>query len=262
MVDLPPLTIAGKALDGQLLLGTARYPSLDVLGQCIRAASPGLLTVAVRRAGGEGRGFYQLLAGFDLPLIPNTAGCHSAREACTLARLARDLLNTNWVKLEVIADDETQTPDPFELLAAAEQLLAEDFVVLAYCSDDLVLCQRLAQAGCHAVMPWGSPIGSGQGLTAPRRLSMIRERLPDTVLIVDAGIGRPSDAAQAMELGFDGVLINTAVATARDPASMAGAFAAAIQAGRRAHAAGIMPRNEMSQPSSPELAISFTPSTR
>lgn len=258
MAESSSLTIAGQALPSRLIIGTSRYPSLSTLGKCVGAAEPGLLTVAIRRSKGEGNDFYHLLSKFNIRLLPNTAGCRNAHEACTIARLARELLDTNWIKLEVIADEETQTPDPFELLTAAEKLLAEDFVVLAYCTDDLVLCQRLADAGCHAVMPWGAPIGSGQGLTAPDRLAIVRECLADTILIVDAGIGRPSDATQAMELGYDGVLINTAIATAGDPVSMASAFASSVKAGKEAYDAGIMPRHATARPSSPQLAVDFT----
>lgn len=253
------LIIAGEALPSRMLLGTSRYPSPAILGKAITAANPGFITVALRRAGTEGGDFYDLLASFAVRVVPNTAGCRTAKEACTTARMARELLDTNWIKLEVIADDASQAPDPFELVRAAEELLADDFIVLAYCTEDLALCQRLAGAGCHAVMPWGAPIGSGQGLSTPERLTLLRHHLPDTVLIVDAGLGRPSDAAQAMELGFDGVLLNTAVATAGDPASMAAAFAAATTAGRHAFCAGIMPRHDTAHPSTPTLEAPLLP---
>lgn len=262
MADTDCLTIAGEELPSRLLLGTARYPSPASMAAAATAAAPGFLTVALRRAGQHGDGFYSIVAKLGKRMVPNTAGSRTAREACTTARLARELLGTNWVKLEVIADDATQSPDPFELLTAATSLLADGFVVLAYCTEDLALCQRLAGAGCHAVMPWGAPIGSGQGLGNPARLALLRHRLPDTTLIVDAGLGRPSDAAQAMELGFDGVLLNTAVATARDPALMAAAFAAATVAGRQAYLAGIMPRHPTAQPSTPPLEAPLaTPAT-
>lgn len=252
-----PLRIAGRELGSRLLLGTSRYPSPAALADCIEQARPGFLTVSVRRAGSGGNGFYELLQETGLPLVPNTAGCRTAKEACVTASMARELLGTNWVKLELIGDDETQAPDPFALVEAAAQLLREDYVVLAYCTEDLALCMRLAELGCHAIMPWAAPIGSGQGLTQPERLALLRQRLPTSVLVVDAGLGRPSDAAAAMELGYDAVLLNTAVAQAREPAPMAAAFRAATDAGRRAWRAGIMPRHSMAQPSTlaPDIPV-------
>ena len=245
------LTIANTSLASRLMLGTSGYPSPAVLANCVAAATPGFVTVALRRAGGHGSAFYDLVAGLGVPLVPNTAGCRTAKEACVTAHLARELLGTDWVKLEVIADDDTLAPDPFELTIAAEKLLADGFKVLAYCTEDLALCRRLANMGCHAIMPWGAPIGSGQGLVATAALARLRDRLPDSVLIIDAGLGRPSDAAQAMELGYDGVLLNTAVAKAREPVTMAGAFAQAVTAGRSGYTAGIIPRLAMAHPSTP-----------
>ena len=243
------LTIADAKLQSRMLLGTARYSSPEELRGCIKAANPGFITVSVGRNRVAGQKFFDLIGKMEVPLVPNTAGCRTSKEAVKLAKVSRELLETNWVKLEVIGDDDTLAPDPIELHSAAAELVKEGFVVLAYCSDDLVLCRRLAEAGCHAVMPWGSPIGSGQGVVNPSRLEAIRARLPETVLIVDAGIGRPSDAALAMELGYDGVLLNTAVAQARDPVSMAQAFATCVSAGRAAWKAGIIPRHDLAQPS-------------
>lgn len=253
------LIIAGTELPSRLLLGTARYPSPAILQAAVAAATPGFITVALRRAGTAGTDFYNLLQQFGSRIVPNTAGCKTAKEACTTARMGRELLETNWVKLEVIADDATQAPEPFELVKAATELLADDFVVLAYCSDELALCQRLAGLGCHAVMPWGSPIGSGQGITAPDRLELLRHRLAATILIVDAGLGHPSDAALAMELGYDGVLVNTAVATAAKPAAMAAAFAQATIAGRSGFLAGMMPRHAFATPSTPAIEAPILP---
>ena len=255
--DADQFAIAGRRLASRLLLGTSRYPSPAALADCVARARPGCLTVSVRRSGGGGNAFYELLREAGPPLVPNTAGCRTVKEACRTASMARELLGTSWVKLELIGDDETQAPDPFALAEAAEQLLREDYVVLAYCTEDLALCMRLAELGCHAIMPWGAPIGSGQGLTQPGRLALLRQRLPDSVLIVDAGIGRPSDAAAAMELGYDAVLLNTAVAQAREPAPMAAAFRAAVDAGRAAHRAGIMPRHDMARPSTlaPDIPV-------
>ena len=251
------LVIAGKRLPARLLLGTARYPSPAVLAHCVRAAEPAMLTVSLRRTGPGGADFYHLLRNTGCPLLPNTAGCRTAVEAVRCASMARQLLSTNWLKLEVIGDDESMHPDPFELLVAAKELIAKGFDVLAYATEDLVLCRRLHELGCAAVMPWAAPIGSGQGIRHPERLVMLRERLPDAVLIVDAGIGRPSDAAMAMELGMDAVLLNTAIATATDPPAMATAFAAAVRAGRAAHLAGIMPITEFAQTSTPLTNIPF-----
>ncbi len=245
------LVIAGRELASRLLLGTARYPSPAVLADCVRRAKPGLVTVSLRRAGKGGGDFNDLVSGLGVPVVPNTSGCRTAAEACRTASMARELLGTDWVKLEVIADDDTLAPDPFGLAEAAETLVRDGFNVLAYCTEDLALCARLAGIGCSAIMPWGSPIGSGQGLTNVDRLVKLRDSLPGEVLVVDAGIGRPSDAAQAMEIGFDAVLLNTAVALAGDPAAMACAFADAVDSGRRARLAGVMPRNPMAVPSSP-----------
>ena len=196
------LEVAGVRMRSRLLLGTARYPSPAALAESIDAARPAALTVSLRRSGPEGGRFHSLLAEAGCPLLPNTAGCRSAAEAVACARMCRQLLETDWIKLEVIGDDDTLQPEPFGLLDAARQLVGEGFAVFAYTTEDLVLCRRLHEAGCAAIMPWGSMIGSGCGIEHPQRLLSLRERLPDAVLIVDAGIGRPSDAAQAMELGW------------------------------------------------------------
>ncbi len=252
-----PLAVAGAQLRSRLLLGTARYPSPAALAASIAAAQPGALTVALRRAGPGGADFYSLVRDAGCPLLPNTAGCRTADEAVACAKLSRELLDTSWIKLEVIGDDDTLQPEPFGLLAAAERLVADGFAVWAYATEDLVLCRRLHEAGCAAVMPWGSPIGSGAGIAHPDRLVALRERLPDAVLIVDAGIGRPSDAAAAMELGMDAVLLNTAVAQAQDPPLMAAAFRDAVAAGRAAWLAGTVPRLEHAQPSTPPIDVPF-----
>ena len=184
-------------------------------------------------------------------LLPNTAGCRSAREAVQLARMARELYDTPWLKLEVVGDEHTLQPDPFELVVAAQELAREGFVVFPYCTDDLVLCRRLLDAGCPLLMPWGAPIGSGQGLLDPYALRTLRERLPDATLIIDAGIGAPSHAAQALEMGYDAVLVNSAVSQAREPVTMAGAFARAVEAGRMAWRAGVMARQDFAVASTP-----------
>jgi len=190
-------------------------------------------------------------------LLPNTAGCRSAREAVTLAMMSRELLGTHWIKLEVIGDEQTLQPDPYELVQAAEELARNGFEVFPYCTDDLVTCQRLLDAGCRILMPWGAPIGSGQGLLNPWALRTLRARLPHVPLVVDAGLGAPSHAAQAMELGFDAVLLNSAVAQAHDPVKMAGAFRDAIAAGRAGFEAGIIAPQDMAVASTPVTGRPF-----
>ncbi|WP_157269333.1 thiazole synthase [Azohydromonas aeria] len=256
-LDEDPLRIGDAELGSRFFLGSAGYPSPQVLHDALRAARTQVVTVGLKRtlhAAGD-NGFIQLLQDAmranGARLLPNTAGCRSAREAVQLAHMARELYGTPWVKLEVTGDDHTLQPDPFELLAAATELVREGFTVFPYCTDDLVLCRRLLDAGCAVLMPWGSPIGSGQGLLNPFALRTLRERLPDAVLIVDAGIGAPSHAAQALELGFDAVLLNSAVAQARDPVLMAAAFRDAVQAGRGAWRAGVMARQDFAVPSTP-----------
>jgi thiazole synthase len=251
------LRIGDAVLGSRFFLGSAGYPSPQVLHDALRAARTQVVTVGLKRtlhAAGD-NGFIQLLQDAmranGARLLPNTAGCRSAREAVQLSHMARELYGTPWVKLEVTGDDHTLQPDPFELLAAATELVREGFTVFPYCTDDLVLCRRLLDAGCAVLMPWGSPIGSGQGLLNPFALRTLRERLPDAVLIVDAGIGAPSHAAQALELGFDAVLLNSAVAQARDPVRMAGAFRDAVQAGRSAWLAGVMAKQDFAVPSTP-----------
>lgn len=239
----------GHPLRSRLLLGSAGYPSPQVLGEAIAAAGTQVVTVGLKRclgAGGGGgdNGFVAIvraaLARPGARLLPNTAGCRSAREAVTLAHMARELYDTRWIKLEVVGDELTLQPDPWETLAAAEQLVRDGFEVFPYCTDDLVSCRRLLDAGCRVLMPWGAPIGSGQGLINPWALRTLRARLPDVPLIVDAGIGAPSHAAQALELGFDAVLLNSAVAQARDPVRMAAAMARAVAAGRLGFEAGLI----------------------
>lgn len=252
-----PLRIGDAVLGSRFFLGSAGYPSPQVLHDALRAARTQVVTVGLKRtlhAAGD-NGFIHLLQDAmranGARLLPNTAGCRSAREAVQLAHMARELYGTPWVKLEVTGDDHTLQPDPFELLSAATELVKEGFTVFPYCTDDLVLCRRLLDAGCAVLMPWGSPIGSGQGLLNPFALRTLRERLPDAVLIVDAGLGAPSHAAQALELGFDAVLLNSAVAQARDPVRMAAAFRDAVRAGRNAWSAGVMAKQDFAVPSTP-----------
>lgn len=254
--------IAGIELGSRFFLGTASYPSPQVLQQAITASGAQVVTVGLKRqmaAGGAStqNDFYKMIRDSGARLLPNTAGCRSAREAVTLSQMARELFGTNWIKLEVVGDEHTLQPDPFELVTAATELVRQGFEVFPYCTDDLVSCQRLLDAGCRILMPWGAPIGSGQGLINPYALRTLRARLPDVPLIVDAGIGSPADAVQAMELGYDAVLLNSAVAHARDPVQMASAFKLGIEAGRLAYEAGIMAQQDMAVASTPVTGRPF-----
>lgn len=220
--------LAGTMLKNRLLLGTACYPSLDIMEQAIKASATEVITLSIKRQAPQGVGgesFWNAVKNSGCHLLPNTAGCRDAKTAINTAMLSRELFATSWIKLEVIGDDYQLQPDPFELVQAAKLLINEGFEVFPYCTDDLVVCQRLVDAGCSILMPWAAPIGSGRGLVNPFALETLRHRFPQTTLIVDAGIGKPSHASQAMEFGFDGVLLNTAVALANNPVMMAAAFA-------------------------------------
>lgn len=269
---LPPLTpdatpaaadalvLYGEPFSGRLLLGTSRYPSPQVLEDAIAASRPAMLTASLRRQGATGaqasQSFWQLLQRMGIPMLPNTAGCHSPQEVISTAEMAREVFATDWIKLELIGDDYTLQPDTLNLVSTASELLKRGFKVLPYTTEDLVLCQRLVDAGCQAVMPWAAPIGTGKGPVNPGALRMLRERL-DVPLIVDAGLGLPSHACQVMEWGFDAVLLNSAVALAAEPARMASAFAQAVQAGRAAYLSGAMPMQDVAQPSTPVVGTPF-----
>ena len=241
----------GVDLTSRLMLGTAQYPSPAILQAAIAASGAEVITVSLRREGAEGAAFREILRGCNCRILPNTAGCYSAREAITTAQMARELFGTAWIKLEVIGHADTLQPDPFGLLEAARELCAQGFEVFPYTTEDLVLGEKLLEAGCRVLMPWGAPIGSGQGLRNLDGLRRMRAQFKGVPLIVDAGIGAPSQAAKAMELGYDGVLLNTAVAKATDPVAMARAFGMAVAAGRAAHTAGIMPARDMAVASTP-----------
>jgi thiazole synthase len=246
-----PLVIAGESFSSRLIMGTGGMPSLDVLDRALVASGTELTTVAMRRVDPASAGsVLDLLATRGIRALPNTAGCYTAGEAVRVARLAREALSTSWVKLEVIADERTLLPDPVELLTAAEQLVGDGFVVLPYTNDDPVLARRLEQAGCAAVMPLGSPIGSGLGIRNPHNIELIVESAAVPV-ILDAGIGTASDATIAMELGCAGVLLATSVTRARDPELMAAAMREAVTAGRLAYRAGRVPRRRYARASSP-----------
>jgi len=245
------LRIAGREFGSRLIMGTGGAPSLAILEQALVASGTELTTVAMRRIDAEtGTGVLDLLNRLGIALLPNTAGCRGAAEAVLTAQLAREALGTEWVKLEVIADERTLLPDAIELVRAAEQLVDEGFVVLPYTNDDPVLARRLEDVGCAAVMPLGSPIGTGLGIANPHHIEMI-VAAAGVPVILDAGIGTASDAALAMELGCDAVLLASAVTRASDPPMMASAMAAAVDAGRLAHRAGRIPKRFWAQASSP-----------
>lgn len=254
-----PWQLGDVTLHSRFLLGTAQYPSPQVLQEAIGASGAQVLTLGIKRTlavpGGGDNGFVEIIRrcaqAQGAHLLPNTAGCRSAREAITLAHMARELLNTHWIKLEVVGDEQTLQPDPIELIEAARQLVNDGFEVLPYCTDDLVTCLRLVDAGCHVLMPWGAPIGSGLGLLNPWALRTLRARLPHTTLIVDAGLGAPSHATAAMELGMDAVLLNSAVSQSGDPVRMARAFRHAIQGGRAGFEAGLMPTCDVAVATTP-----------
>ena len=248
------LNFYGKTFSSRLLIGSALYPSPAIMQAAIRASGAGIVTVALRReaAGGKtGDAFWSLIRELDVTVLPNTAGCRSVREAVTTAKLARELFGTPWIKLEVIADNDTLQPDVVGLVEAAGILIKDGFEVFPYCTEDLCVAMRLVDAGCKVVMPWAAPIGSAKGITNRDALKLLRDRLPDITLVVDAGIGAPSHAAQALELGYDAVLLNTAIAKAADPVAMANAFRLGVEAGRTAYEAGL--------DGSPRLRLPFNP---
>jgi len=246
------LVIAGKEFNSRLIVGTSRYPDPQTMLDALKASGAQMVTVSIRRlnVGGNGESIMGMLAGANYDILPNTAGCFTAKEAVMTARLAREALNTNWVKLEVIGDDETLFPDVVELLKAAGELISDGFIVLPYCNDDPITCKKLADLGCAAVMPLGAPIGSGMGIRNPYNIQIIRDMI-DIPVIVDAGVGTASDAALAMELGVDGILMNTAIAGAQHPVQMAKAMKLAIEAGRLAYESGRIPKRLYAKASSP-----------
>jgi thiazole synthase len=248
--------IAGRTFNSRLLLGTGGFPSLQLLADAIRASASELVTVALRRVDPSARGsLIDVLDEAGVALLPNTAGCHTARDAVTTARLAREAFGTEWVKLEVIGDEDTLLPDAVELLRAAETLIDDGFVVLAYTNDDPILARRLRDAGCAAVMPLGSPIGSGLGIRNPHNIMLIREALHDVPVVLDAGVGTASDAALAMELGCDAVLCASAISRAQDPVRMARAIRAGVEAGRLARLSGRIPRRLYASASTPDAGL-------
>lgn len=256
----PLLMLYGEEFSSRLLLGTAKYPSPEILRQSVLESKSEIVTLSLRRESARdktGQRFWELIRQLNITLLPNTAGCHSVKEAVTTAEMARELFDTNWIKLEVIGNDDTLQPDLFGLVEAARLLNDQGFKVFPYTSEDLGAAEKLLQAGCEVLMPWGSPIGSGRGLNNIYALKTMRNYFPGVPLIVDAGIGAPSHAAQAMELGYDAVLLNTAVSQAEDPVGMARAFKMAIEAGHLSSKSGLMEPRDMASPSTPIAGTPF-----
>jgi len=250
----------GKDFSSRLLIGTALYPSPAIMQHAVRASGAEIVTVSLRReaAGGRiGNAFWDLIRELDVTELPNTAGCRSVREAVTTAQLARELFGTSWIKLEVIGDDETLQPDVVGLVEAAAILVKDGFDVFPYCTEDLTVALKLRDAGCRVVMPWAAPIGSARGIVNREALKVLRARLPEVTLVIDAGLGAPSHAADAMELGYDAVLLNTAIAKAGDPVEMAKGFRLAVEAGRVAYEAGLMGPRDFASPSTPVVGTPF-----
>ncbi|SEH40941.1 thiazole-phosphate synthase [Rhizobium tibeticum] len=250
------LKLYNTEMSSRLLLGSARYPSPAILAEAVKRSETEIVTVSLRResAGGRSGGaFFELIRALSVRVLPNTAGCHGVSEAVLTAQMARELFGTSWIKLEVIGNHDTLQPDVFGLVEAARILSSDGFQVFPYTTDDLVVAERLLEAGCRVLMPWCAPIGSAAGPLNLSALRSMRAHFPDIPLIVDAGIGRPSHAATVMELGFDAVLLNTAVAGAGDPVAMAGAFAKAIEAGRQAFSAGLLEPRDVAVPSTPVI---------
>ncbi|MDX8355509.1 thiazole synthase [Cognatiyoonia sp. IB215182] len=249
----------GTDLPNPLMLGTAQYPSPAILEQTFRESGAGVATVSLRRegAGGSGQAFWQMVQDLGVHILPNTAGCHTVKEAVTTAQMAREVFNTKWIKLELIGHTDSLQPDVFELVEAARILTDEGFDVFPYTTEDLIVAERLLDAGCQVLMPWGAPIGSGRGLNNQYALRAMRAEFPDVPLVIDAGIGLPSHATQAMELGYDAVLLNTAVARAGDPVAMACAMMRAVEAGRLAYDADPIEARDMAEASTPVIGKAF-----
>ncbi|MBN9286492.1 MAG: thiazole synthase [Gammaproteobacteria bacterium 39-13] len=246
--------LGGKSCQSRLLIGTAGYPSLEILHQAVVASKAEIVTVSLKREDPTnrcGQRFWDIINSLSSLVLPNTAGCRQAKEAIYIAEMAREIFSTHWIKLEISGDDMLLQPDPFELLKAARTLIEMGFEVFPFCTEDYIVCQKLYDLGCHILMPWGAPIGSGKGLLNPFGLKLLRTRLPDATLIVDAGIGSPMHAMQALMLGYDAVLVNSAIAQALDPVAMASAFSLAVESGYVAHQAGIMPETDFAHASTP-----------
>lgn len=254
------LDLYEKKIKSRFLIGSAKYPSLSILKDSVIASKAEVITVSLRRLttnSNEKNLFWETIKSLNINILPNTSGCYLAKDAITTAHMAREIFETNWLKLEIFGDSLTLQPNPYELLKAAEELAKHNFCLFPYMTDDLIVAKELINLGCKVLMPWAAPIGSGKGITNPFHLKILRERFPDVTLIVDAGIGAPSHAAYAMELGMDAVLLNTAVADSHNPKIMARAFARAITAGREAFCSGIIPQTDFAISSSPIIGIPF-----
>ncbi|MDA7949413.1 MAG: thiazole synthase [Hyphomicrobiaceae bacterium] len=254
------LEFYGTEIGSRLLTGTALYPSPQILADAVKASGSDLVTVSVRREAARasaGQGFWELIKQLDVHVLPNTAGCNTVKEAVTTAQMARELFETDWIKLEVIANNDTLQPEVFGLVEAARILNEDGFKVFPYMTEDLGVAEKLMAAGCEVLMPWGAPIGSGQGLANPLALRTMRSYFPDIPLVIDAGIGAPSHAARAMEMGYDAIMLNTAIAKAGDPVAMGRAFSQAIEAGRLAYESGLMEPRDMASPSTPVAGTPF-----
>ncbi|WP_049722868.1 thiazole synthase [Gilvimarinus polysaccharolyticus] len=254
------LRIYDKRYESRLILGTSRYPSPAIMQKAIIASGAQLVTVSLRRQQSNlaaAQSYVALINAAQVDVLPNTAGCESEQEAITLARMSREIFATDLIKLEIIGDNYTLQPDMEKTLSCVVKLIKEGFKVLPYCTDDLVACKKLIDAGCEVIMPWGSPIGSGKGLNNPYQLAVLRQRLPEATIVVDAGLGKPSHATGAMELGCDAVLLNTAVAQAHSPELMAEAFCHAVKAGRYGYKAGAIQAQEFATPSTATIGMPF-----
>ena len=250
----------GIEIESPLMLGTAQYPSPSILISCFNKSKASVATVSLRRESStsqSGNNFWSIIKKLNVRILPNTAGCHTVKEAITTAHMAREIFSTKWIKLEVIGEEDTLQPDVFGLVEASKILSDEGFEVFPYTTEDLVVAEKLLNAGCKVLMPWGSPIGSGQGLNNIFGLKALRSHFPEIPMVIDAGIGVPSHATKAMELGFDAVLLNTAVAKARDPIIMAEAFSYAILSGSLGKKADPMEPREMAVPSTPIFGKAF-----
>ncbi|MFK7997483.1 MAG: thiazole synthase [Granulosicoccus sp.] len=247
-------------VESRLMLGTALYPSPQIMLDAIKASGTEIVTVSMRRESSSeksGQAFWGLIKNTGCKVLPNTAGCHTVKEAVNTAYMARELFDTPWIKLEVIRDDDTLQPEVFALVEAARTLIADGFQVFPYTTDDLSVADKLLHAGCKVLMPWGAPIGSGRGLNNTYALRSMRAHFADIPLVVDAGIGVPSHACQALEMGYDAILLNTAVAKAGDPVLMAAAFAQAMEAGCKARQANPILARDMASPSTPVAGTPF-----
>ncbi|MBX9839520.1 MAG: thiazole synthase [Silvanigrellaceae bacterium] len=254
------LNLYGENFTSRFLIGSAKYTSLKVLKESVIASNSEIITVSLRRLSpdvSEKNTFWETIKSLNLKILPNTSGCYQAKEAITTALMSREIFETNWIKLEIFGDSLTLQPNPYELLKAAEQLIKQDFCIFPYMTEDLVIAKELVNLGCKVLMPWASPIGSGKGIMNPFHLKILRERFPEIKIIIDAGLGAPSHAAFALELGMDAVLLNTAISDAHDPIEMAKAFSLSIQAGRKAYCSGLIPQNDFAISSSPIIGIPF-----